>query len=66
MSNLFTIKADIIRMTAGLALFNLLDHWVFTTAGAILILLSGLNFAIHLCRPDIMQAAAQNFEDNLQ
>lgn len=59
---MFSIKADIIRLTAGLALFNLFDYWLFVLVGAILCLIACINFAMHLGAPHLIAAVKADFE----
>ena len=58
---MFTIKADLIRLSIGIALFTLTSHWVFTTVGAILILLASVNFIIHFKFPHLIPTEAYVF-----
>lgn len=58
---MFSLKADIIRALIGLALLNLTTHWVFTTAGAILLLCVTVNLFIHFKFPHLMPTEADIF-----
>ena len=58
---MFTIKADIIRLSIGIALFTLTSHWVFTSVGAILIVLACLNLFIAFRFPHLVPKESDVF-----